>query len=412
MEGRRVDRARGMRMRSGAAVLCVVLLFSCTADEEKPAADSASSRDTPASAEPSPRVIASSTRSPSAEPSSRVIPSPAATLNPQGDCAGIGDVSSQGQITYFDSGELRAASVSGNDVECLVRVAGLAGTWHRPVWNAPADRVLLGTRALSRDGSLTRRLTDGPRQTPHWSRPSGTSVVYLHRKGTLMKRSSYGGHSTDISFLDRHDAVTYHPAGEHIATSGFAADGSYGLYLATNLGTEPQLLARGEAARFITNLRFSEDGQSLYYTAWHGRRDWHLHRLRIGQNARLHTLARAHENFEYVVSPFHRNLVAWFVPGNCAAGNNGRFETQGRRLRITAELRSRNVHPVGWLPNGGLAVRAATAGCSSAEPGDVYVLSDQHRPRLIQKENYGNVSLRVAMPPPPRPPDEEQEVVA
>lgn len=104
-----------------------------------------------------------------------------------------------------------------------------------------------------------------------------------------MKRSSYGGDSTDISFLDRHDAVTYHPAGEHISTSGVAADGSYGLYLATNLGTKPQLLARGEAARFITNLRFTEDGRHLYYTARHGPRDWHLHRLSVGEEAKLET---------------------------------------------------------------------------------------------------------------------------
>src|SRR5688500_335146 len=107
-----------------------------------------------------------------------------------------------------------------------------------------------------------------------------------------MKRSSFGGRATDISFLQRHDAVTYHPAGEHIATSGLAADGSYGLHLATNVGGEPMLLARGEAARFITNLYFSENGLWLYYTAKHGPEDWHLHRLLIGQDARLETLAK------------------------------------------------------------------------------------------------------------------------
>jgi hypothetical protein len=41
----------------------------------------------------------------------------------------------------------------------------------------------------------------------------------------------------------------------------------------------------------------------------------------------------------------------------------------------------------------------------------VYVLS-RKEPVVIDRENYGNVSVRVKMPPPPPPPGEEQEVVA
>ena len=227
-----------------------------------------------------------------------------------------------------------------------------------------------------------------------------------------MKRSSYGGAATDISFLERHDAVTYHPAGEHIATTGVAKNGNYGLYLATNLGTDPKLLARGEAARFITNLHFTEDGDYLYYTARHGPRNWHLHRLRIGKEAELETLAKAGTDFEYAVSPFAGFTYASFVPGDCVAGEPGTFETVNSKLRLSPELRSREIHPIGWLPDDKLVVRASTTGCSTAQPGDVYVLSRGAAPILVDEENYGSVSVRVRMPEPPPPPGEEQEVVA
>ncbi|HWC13440.1 MAG TPA: hypothetical protein VG929_02455 [Actinomycetota bacterium] len=233
-----------------------------------------------------------------------------------------------------------------------------------------------------------------------------------------MKRSSYGGEPMNIGFLDRHDAVTYHPAGEHVATSGVAEDGTYGLYLATNIGGEPRLVARGEAARFITNLDFSEDGRWLYYTARHGARDWHLHRLLLGENAKLETLAKAEKNFQYTVSPFNADMLAWFVAGDCAAGQNGTFEvrlrghSEGPEMRRGQRFDRRNIHVVGWLRSAKLVVRAATTGCSTANPGDVYVLSTNEAPRLIHKENYGSVSVRIPMPPPPPPPGEEQEVVA
>lgn len=382
--------------RSAAAVLCLALAAGCTADEERPSRNAISSDGETESAAPSP----SST------------PSPAGTLEPEDDCAGLGRVPSRGQITYFENNELRAEAASGHDVKCLLRGKWRNGNVTPPLWNARANRVLLGDRALSRDGSLTMQLTDGGAERPQWSRPSGTSVVYLSPEGALMKRSSYGGEAIDISFVGRHDAVTYHPAGKHIASSGRAEDGSYGLYLATNLGTEPQLLARGEAARFISNLHFSEDGLYLYFTARHDPRDWHLHRLGIGEEAKLETLAVERTDFDYAVSPFDSKVFAVFVPGDCASGENGSFQVRGSALSVTAELGSRNIHPVGWLPNERLVARVSATGCSTAQPGDVYVLSENHQPRLIQQENYGNVSVRVQMPPPPPPPGEEQEVVA
>lgn len=382
-------RRRGRR-HATAWWLCALVLAGCTPEVEEPEAKPPSD---------GPTVVA---------PGSDVAGPP------EPECAGIGPVPRAGQITFREDNQLQAASPSGDTPRCLLPMRRVRGvlTFDRAVWNGPGDRFLLANRALSADGPLTRVLA--PRaERLQWSRPSGMSLVSVTPAGALLKRPSNGGDATDIGFLRRHDAVTYHPAGEHIATSGLAKDGSYGLYLATNLGTEPQLLAHGEAARFITNLQVSEDGQYLYYTARHGVDDWHLHRLVIDGDGRLETLARNDVGFEYIVSPFDSRALAWFVPsGDCALGTAGTFAAPGRRLQIPEKLRHRNIIPVGWLPGGDLVVRAKTTGCSTAQPADIYVLSRDGAPTLVKEEDYGSVSVRVAMPRPPPPPHDEQDIVA
>ncbi|MDH3463336.1 MAG: hypothetical protein OEM32_06920 [Acidimicrobiia bacterium] len=47
----------------------------------------------------------------------------------------------------------------------------------------------------------------------------------------------------DITFLSENLDAAYHPAGEHLLAFGTDADGQYGLWLATNQGTDPLLLA-------------------------------------------------------------------------------------------------------------------------------------------------------------------------
>jgi hypothetical protein len=95
-----------------------------------------------------------------------------------------------------------------------------------------------------------------------------------------MKVDAFGEEPYDISFLADHDEVVYHPAGTHVATTGTDGDGTYGVWLATNLGEEPQLLAIGEDARRIFSLGFRHDGTTLYYAAEHDDR-YDVHALRL-----------------------------------------------------------------------------------------------------------------------------------
>jgi len=379
-------------MRRLAGIVMVGLIFAaCTPDTSEPPDD----------------VVATAAPS-TAEPTA--TPSPEITLEPTETCDGLGRPRPGGEVTFISEGRLIAVSPTGENRRCLAELADLSPIGADALrWNATGDRVLVSGRALSTELAATRKLA--PSGEAAWSRPTGTSVVWLD-DGKLVKRSSFGGRPADISFLARHDAVTYHPAGTHIATSGKGENGSYGLYIATNLGTEPQLIARGEAANFISNLQFSEDGRFLHYDARHGPRNWHLHRLSMGDDPVLETIDKGADPYEYVVSPIFPHELAWFEVGDCVAGEPGRFDNEFSKFQIPEEMRAKNIHPIGWVTPSKLVVRVATTGCSTAQPGDVYVLSQRAAPVLIAEENHGSVAVRMKMPPPPPPPGEEQEVIA
>jgi hypothetical protein len=344
-------------------------------------------------------------------------PSPAKTLDTTAACEGFGRPKSTGEITFVSNNRLLAANADGATSRCLADLQAIDAPGVNTIpmrWNAPADRVILSNRALSADLAATKRLAARKGGFVQWSRPKGTSVIYVTRGGRIEKRSSFGGPATDISFLKRHDDVIYHPAGTHIATSGLAEDGSYGLYLATNIGTEPELLVTGEKARYLTNLQFSHDGRFLYYAAQHGSRNWHLHRLVMGDSPTLETLDKGDANFEYVTSAFDLGTVAWFEPGDCAAGRPGTLRLSGfgtNKIEIPAEFKHDDLLPLGWLPDRRLVVARRPISCSTAAPRAIYVLSGQE-PVLIQQEDYGSASIRAKLPPPPPPPGGEQEVVA
>ncbi len=329
-----------------ASVLALLLMSACTGDGGPSGPDPAL---TAADAEPSQTPSPSSTPEPSAtataEPSPSPSPASARVIVPTKRCPGIGKVPKEGQVTFFENRELRAKSPRGGELECLVRGRNVGGNLLPAVWSPSGDAVLLGDQVLRRDGSLTRPLTPWIRGL-EWSPPRGTAVMYESEASKLKRRSSTGkGRALDISFLERHDAVTFHPAGEHLATSGLDSKGEYGLYLATKTGADRQPLTTGEAVRRVTDLRFSGDGRWLYYSARHGPRKWHFHRLEIGGEGRLETLDQSPFRVTYALSP--SGFVGWFAEGHCAMGEPGTFHDLGTPLTIPKRFRFSNILPVG-----------------------------------------------------------------
>jgi hypothetical protein len=379
-------------------ILLSTLVAACTAADDAP--DGAIASQGPAAEEPTP------------------TPSPEETLEVVATCDGLGRTPRAGQVTFVRDGRLIGVSPDGSKETCLADVSSgdVPAVTDTLSWNPGGDRVIAAGRGIAADLSATGALTGGPNEIAVWSRPTGKSVVFVSDDGRLMKRSSFGGQATDISFLARHDDVTYHPAGTHIATSGLQESGDYGLYLATNVGTEAKLIARGEKARFITKLQFSHDGD-LFYTARHGPTNWHLHKLRIGSDARLSTLDKSTGNFNYAVDPFSNPYddVVWFSPEDCAAGEPDRLHESSvlGGIKLPSHLKAATLTPIGWLPEHHLVVTSRPSGCDADVPQDIYVLSGRARKAVLIAVDVGaTAGVRVVLPEPPPPPGDEQAVVA
>ena len=143
------------------------------------------------------------------------------------DCRGLRALEG-GHISFVSGGKLFVAGRQRSLARCVVRVARPAGL----EWGPRADRVHFGDLRRS-DG--TRVISHaGLTQSVAWSRPTGSSIVYVSgggraSRGLLMKLDAFGAEPSDISFLADHDEAVYHPAGTHVAVTGTARDGTYGL---------------------------------------------------------------------------------------------------------------------------------------------------------------------------------------
>jgi hypothetical protein len=362
-----------------AAILCFLVAAGCTSDGANPAAP-----------RPSPKATV------------RRIGSFAIS----GDCGGLGE-NQRGQLSFVSGGELYVASRSGSVARCVLKVRHAADL----EWGPEADRLDFGD--LRRyDGSEIFSIDDSA-ESVAWSRPTGSSIVYIS-EGRLMKVNAFGDAPFEISFLADHDEIVYHPAGTHIAVTGTDEDGTYGLWLATNIGEEPQLLAIGEDARRIFSLAFSHDGKTIFYAAEHDDR-YDVHALHLAlqddegetRDAELETLDSAPtEVGDVVVSEFGRAVAAYTV-GSCEQMKSTRV-WDGSVTTLGGELGNLSTEPVGWLANGELLVLARKTGCEGK--GTLYVWTADETTQLAAKVSAAGV--RAVLPPPPDPPNSRQQVVA
>jgi hypothetical protein len=282
-------------------------------------------------------------------------------------------------------------------------------------WGPNGDRVIVDRHSLFRNGTVYT-LAEQEREDLEWSRPTGKSVIYVARDGRLLKTNAQGGAPIDISFLEEHESVTYHPSGTHIAVVGRDGEGTYGIFFATNLGQDPRLIARGEKASLIENLVFSHDGDHLYFDAQHPRR-YHLHEVVLDTSTTgvtdltFKTLEKFGAGFtQPVVSPFGGHVAVAY--GDCSVGKANLYLTGPGTKSLAVDdpqLADSSLGPVGWLPNGNLVAIAYPAGyCGTVN--DLYVISDSAA--MLVARDVQAQAVRLLLPPAPDPPGQTSEVIA
>jgi hypothetical protein len=351
-------------------------------------------------------------------------PKPSATIEMiggfqvRGDCDDLGGTR-ETQLTFVVGNELLHAGrsvLNGKDgaaLECSLKVRNPDGL----EWGPVADRVLFGDLRRS-DGEKTYKIDDEA-ESVSWSRPTGKSVVYISN-GRLMKVDAFGEKPFDISFLDEHDEVVYHPAGTHIAVTGTDKDGTYGVWLATNLGKEPQLLAIGEDARRIFSLAFSHDGTTLYYAAEHDDH-YDVHALRLAlsddqgeiRDARLDTLDSSDGPmgdvvvWEFTFADEEAAGRVAYTTGTCEEGKTTHVWWAGKKTELGGTLAGYSTEPIGFLPDGRLVV-IAREGCASK--GTLFTWTKEETKRIVGGATVA--AVRTILPDPPGPPGSKQQVIA
>jgi hypothetical protein len=366
--------------RAAGTILCGILLAAgCTSDDGQPAAEA---------------------------------PTPSPTVTTVGAfelgtaCKGLRDLQGS-QLSFVTEDNLFVARRGAATARCVVEVSGPADL----EWGPEGDRLHFGD--LRRyDGEQTVTLEDEAKSIA-WSRPTGTSLVYIS-DGRLLKVDAFGEAPLDISFLAEHDEVVYHPAGTHVAVTGTADDGTYGLWLATNVGEDAQLLAIGEDARRIFSLSFAHDGRTLFYAAEHDDR-YDVHSLLLAlqdeegevRDAELGTIdSSSTETGDVIASEFHEDTLAYTV-GSCEEGKTTRVWT-GSVTELGGELAGLSTEPVGWLPSGELLVLGRESGCE----GEGALYSWRPAETTALAADVSAAGVRAVLPPPPDPPSTEQQVLA
>jgi hypothetical protein len=214
---------------------------------------------------------------------------------------------------------------------------------------------------------------------------------------------------TDITFLAETDDLAYHPAGLHVLALGTNPEGQYGLWLASNEGEDPLLLAFDEGAK-MSDPAWTWLGEPIF-AAQHAEGVWHIHRVELTAEGSLDgpEIVELSTSIDRVQpSPFDPVMLAYLTGADggdeCVAGASVAVNS----IDLPEPLASWTTAPVGWLSAERLLVMAYPDGCG--QPGDLWSFSAGFCPGSVYGvfplvEGVDGAAAREALPEPPPPPD-------
>lgn len=191
-------------------------------------------------------------------------------------------------VTFVAEGRLWAVDAEGT-LTCL------ADDLDSPplAWSPTGDRLLTAAgRVVSASGSV--ELDVGDRELLGWTWPTGRRVLSTDGP-TLTKHEADRSGESDVSVVDDHRVLAYHPDGVHIAVFGTAefefedvdetgdsltsTASQTGLFIVANNEPRPQLMIDPVGA-VIRDVVFSEDGTRLTFVADHDG-EFHVHSFHL-----------------------------------------------------------------------------------------------------------------------------------
>jgi hypothetical protein len=318
-------------------------------------------------------------------------------------CGQLGPVPPGGEVSFITGGRVYVVSPTGSGAACVGEVAA-----PDPIqWSPTGDAYLVAgfdsVEVHTQSGVETLTGPGDHARLQGFSRPTGANLLFISSDGTaLAKAPTNGGASKDISLLRRHDEAVYHPSGAQLAVIGQTTRGDYGIFLATNEGTEQKEIVPVTSEDEFYGLAYAHDGSALYFVA-DEHDSWELHAADLTNPAR----ARPREKMLFdAPAPIAAPLVS-LLSGNVIAYRQGdcdsRLATYVRDERGTRRVGAGlgDTQPVGWLPDGTLVVAASDDLCDPARKLDLYVVQEDRQSLLV--EDVDQAAVRVALPPAPGP---------
>ncbi len=362
------------RVQGGA--LRTALSFAAAALMVTACADTGSTTPTslvplvPAGALPVSTLAPSTTAAPSSDPNSPLI-----AAVPDLECA-YADELAGGEITFIVGDRLYGSAPDGTVVRCL---AGLRADQRGPVkWSPDGTRAVLNAATVYDGAGVRFSGFDVVNTRVQWEWPAATGMFApTATNRTLVRRDAADPNiRTEITFLTDTVAAVAHPAGGVVIASGTSADGTSGIYAATESGDSTRMLVStasvAAVAASVTELGADAAGDMLYFLVENGT-SFKVEQLVFGDLSVTELSSEQAPIVQLTVGPTRRS-VAWKV-GLC----NSTTQTRVRDDRtatavdvgIGTPIEPLSIAPVGWLDGARLVVATRPLGCDG--PADVWI---------------------------------------
>jgi hypothetical protein len=271
----------------------------------------------------------------------------------------------------FEVGTRLYSVVPGGAATCLTELTlDNVGPFR---WSPTGDRVLLNSATVF-DG--TQALPTGyfsSNTRVRWSYPTGKALIApaVADNHLLWRTAGQPETRTDISFLERTDVAAYHPAGRNIFASGQASDGRAGLFLASNRGANPQLIAQlDQPSTVITEIAPDPSGSRVFFVHDHRNGTFHVHALDLPALVLTDVIEATEPVAELTVGATANSAIAWRL-GDCSALTRTQIANAGVVADQPAAFAALSTEPVGWLDPQQLVLSVRPTGC--AGPSDLWV---------------------------------------
>jgi len=354
-----------MKRLACIAMGMAVLAAGCNVDEGSTAPETLAPLGTPSETIPPTTSVAVDTTG------AAVVAGPTTTLAlPTGACV-FAPPTPAAEITFETGTRLYGINPGDGVTSCLSELTlDDVGPFQ---WSPGGDRVLLNSITVF-DG--TQALQSGyfaSNTRVRWSFPTGKALIApaVADNHLLWRTAGQPGTRTDISFLERTDVATYHPAGRNIFAAGQAADGTAGLYVASNRGENPRLIAElDEPTTTITEIAPDPSGTRVYFVHDHHNGTFHIHALDM-PGLTLTDITEVTEPIAKVtVGTTPGAALAWRI-GACSGLTRSQISNGTAVADQPAAFAAQSTEPVGWLDPQQLVLSVRATGCTG--PSDLWV---------------------------------------